>query len=80
MKGRVPVFALVLPHFHTISCHCRGVPLFGPNSQGQKLCHFQIHCESAQGGAMMGCAVGRGCSGVAEELAPAGIISAFHWG
>lgn len=34
VMGRVHVFALVLPNFHSISCHCWGVPLLGPNSQG----------------------------------------------
>lgn len=80
MKGCVHVFALVLPSLRAISCHCQGVPLLDPNSQGQELCHSQMHCESAQGVVMMGCAVGCGCSGPTEALAPAGVISAFHWG
>lgn len=34
-------YGVRVPYFHSISCHCQ-VPLSGPGSQGQELCHFQI--------------------------------------
>lgn len=50
VKGRAHGFALVLRNLHAISCHCWGVPLLDPNSQGKELCYSQMHRERCPGG------------------------------